>query len=65
MKQQHIKSILTVLLMLWVLVFSVDSMFGIDWPNYTLHRIFVWCPTVLIGVYWLFFGGSDKSRKSD
>jgi len=63
MKQQYIKSILIGMLMFWILLFSIDSMFGIDWPNYTMQRIFIWFPTVLIAVYWLIFGGKKPDVK--
>ncbi|MDQ6980616.1 MAG: hypothetical protein Q9M46_03995 [Ghiorsea sp.] len=48
--------------MIWLLLFTIDSMFGIDWPNYTVQRIFIWFPTVLIAIYWLVFGGSKKKE---
>lgn len=57
--QENIKVVLMVCLIAWVFVFSIDMMFGISWPNYTLHRVFIWSPTVLIGVYWLIFGGKN------
>jgi hypothetical protein len=57
MQRINVKTILIVLLLLWFLLFMVDSMFGIPWPNYTVERVFIWVPTVLIGVYWLLFGG--------
>ncbi|MDQ7004136.1 MAG: hypothetical protein Q9N67_04135 [Ghiorsea sp.] len=55
-----LKAGLITLLMIWLLLFSIDSIFGIDWPNYITQRIFIWTPTVLIGVYWLVFGGAKK-----
>ncbi len=57
-----LKATLITLLMIWLLLFSIDSFFGIDWPNYTMQRIFTWFPTVLIAVYWLLFGGSKKDK---
>ncbi len=57
-----LKAALIGLLMLWLLLFAIDSIFGIDWPNYTLKRVFIWAPTVLIGVYWLTFGGAKKNK---
>ena len=60
--KQYMRNILIAGLMLWILLFSIDSMFGIDWPSYTIHRIFIWCPTVLIGLYWLLFGGTETEK---
>jgi len=58
-----LKAVLITLLMIWLLLFSIDSIFDIDWPNYTLQRIFIWTPTVLIAIYWLVFGGRKKDKK--
>jgi len=60
MQSQNIKALIIALLVLWLLLFSIDSIVGIDWPNYTIKRLFIWCPTVLIGIYWIFFGGKKK-----
>ncbi len=57
-----LKAALIGLLMIWLLLFTMDSIIGINWPNYTLKRVFIWAPTVLIGVYWLVFG-SGKEKK--
>jgi hypothetical protein len=62
MNKEKLKPILIGLLMIWLLLFAVDSIFGITWPNYMVHRIFIWTPTVLIGVYWLTFGGAKKNK---
>ncbi len=62
MNKEKLKPILIGLLMIWLLLFAIDSIFGITWPNYMIHRIFIWTPTVLIGVYWLTFGGTKKSK---
>jgi len=62
MDKVKVRTILIGLMLLWLLVFSIDSVFGIDWPNYTVKRVFIWIPTVIIGVYWLIFGGK-KSKK--
>jgi len=62
MNKEKLKPILIGLLMIWLLLFVMDSIFGITWPNYVIHRVFVWTPTVLIGVYWLVFGGSKKNK---
>lgn len=63
MNQKNIKALMITLLVLWMFLFSVDSMIGIDWPNYTVKRIFIWCPTVLIAIYWMLFGGKKKEGK--
>ncbi|OIQ00968.1 MAG: hypothetical protein AUK35_00835 [Zetaproteobacteria bacterium CG2_30_46_52] len=63
MNKQNLKVFLVVFLVVWVFIFSIDSMFGIDWPSYTIQRIFIWSPTVLIGIYWLVFGGDKKEEK--
>jgi len=63
MKSSKMKATLIALLLIWLLVFSIDSIFVINWPNYTLKRIFIWTPTVLIGVYWLLFGGAKKDKQ--
>jgi len=60
--KQHMKPILIGGMMLWLLLFSMDSMFGITWPNYTIERAFIWFPTVLLAVYWLLFGGDKKNK---
>lgn len=60
MNVTRFKAILIGLLMIWLLLFIIDSIFGISWSNYTLHRVFIWTPTVLLGIYWLSFGGSKK-----
>jgi len=60
MNSVTLKASLIALLMIWLFIFAIDSMFGIDWPNYTVQRIFIWFPTVLIAIYWLVFGGSKK-----
>ncbi len=57
-----LKATLIGLLMIWLLLFAIDSIFGIEWPSYIIHRIFIWTPTVLIGVYWLSFGGTKKNK---
>lgn len=57
-----LKAALITLLMIWLLLFSIDSIFGIDWPNYTMQRVFIWTPTVLIAIYWLVFGGRKKGK---
>ncbi|WP_038249041.1 hypothetical protein [Ghiorsea bivora] len=57
-----LKATLIGLLMIWLLLFAIDSIFGITWPNYMIHRVFVWTPTALIGVYWLTFGGAKKKK---
>lgn len=62
MNQQTLKAGLIGLLLLWLLLFLIDSAVGISWPNYELQRVFIWIPTVLIGIYWLVFGG-DKKKK--
>ena len=62
MNKEKLKPILIGLLMIWLLLFAVDSIFGITWPNYTMQRVFIWTPTVLIGVYWLTFGGTKKNK---
>lgn len=62
MNYNRLKAGLVGLLIIWLLLFLVDSMFGITWPNYTIHRLFVWTPTILIAVYWLVFGGSKKDK---
>ena len=62
MNKQKLKPILIGLLMIWLLLFITDSIFGISWPNYMMHRVFVWTPTVLIAVYWLAFGGTKKNN---
>ena len=60
MQHINLKRILIALLLAWLLLFSIDAFVGIAWPNYTAKRIFTWTPTVLIGLYWLLFGGSKK-----
>ena len=55
-----LKASLITLLMIWILLFTIDSMFGIDWPNYIVQRVFIWFPTVLLAIYWLVFGGPKK-----
>ncbi len=60
--KDNLKTLLVGLFFVWVLVFSLDMMFGVSWPSYTVERIFVWTPTVLLGLYWLIFGG-DKKKK--
>ena len=62
MNSTTLKAIFIGLLMIWVTLFTVDSIFGINWPNYMIHRVFIWTPTVLIGVYWLMFGGMKKGK---
>ena len=62
MNKEKLKPILIGLLMIWLLLFAVDSIFGITWPNYTMQRVFIWTPTVLIGVYWLTFGGTKNNK---
>jgi len=62
MNKEKLKPILIGLLMIWLLLFTIDSIFTITWPNYILHRVFVWTPTVLICVYWLVFGGNKKNK---
>ena len=62
MNKENLKPILIGLLMVWVLLFTIDSIFGINWPNYMVHRVFIWAPTVLIGVYWLAFGGKNNNK---
>ena len=57
-----LKAVLITLLMIWLLLFSIDSIFGIDWPNYTMQRVFIWTPTVLLAIYWLVFGGNKKGK---
>ncbi len=56
----NLRTILISFLILWLLLFTIDAFVGIPWPNYTAKRIFTWTPTVLIGLYWLLFGGSKK-----
>ncbi len=63
MNKATLKPVLIGLLMLWLLLFAMDSIVGITWPNHTIQQVFVWMPTVLIAIYWLVFGG-DKSDKS-
>lgn len=60
----NLKSILFGLLILWLLLFSIDSIVGIDWPNYIIQRIFIWFPTVLIAIYWLVYGGVKNKNKT-
>jgi len=62
MNVTRLKAIFIGLLMVWITLFAIDSIFGITWPNYMMHRVFVWTPTVLIGVYWLAFGGVNKDK---
>ena len=62
MNKEKLKPILIGLLMIWLLLFAIDSIFGITWSSYMIHRVFIWTPTVLIGVYWLTFGGTKKSK---
>jgi len=62
MNKKYLKAALIALLICWFLVFSIDSMFTITWPNYYVQRVFIWTPTVLIGVYWLMFGGDGKGK---
>jgi hypothetical protein len=63
MSSSTLKASLIALLLIWLFVFSIDSIFGIDWPSYTLQRVFIWTPTVIIAVYWMAFGGSKKKEK--
>ncbi len=63
MNQKRLKGGLVGLLVIWLILFVIDSMFVIPWPNYTMHRAFIWTPTVLIAVYWLAFGGSKKDKE--
>ena len=62
MKKEKLKPVLIGMLMLWLLFFTIDSVVEIHWPNYTVHQMFTWMPTVLIAIYWMLFGG-DKSDK--
>ncbi|MDX8388057.1 MAG: hypothetical protein R8M46_05935 [Ghiorsea sp.] len=60
MNLNALKPVLVGLLVIWLLLFSIDSIFGIDWPSYAIERIFIWTPTVLIAAYWLLYGGAKK-----
>ncbi|MDT8376286.1 MAG: hypothetical protein RQ867_06030 [Mariprofundaceae bacterium] len=50
-------------MLLWLAVMGLDAFALIQWPDMRIKRIFVWAPTVVFGLYFLFFGG--KSRESD
>ena len=62
MQYLNLRTLLIALLLVWFLLFTVDSFVSIPWPNYTVKRIFTWTPTVLIGLYWLLFGGTKKDK---
>jgi len=63
MNHNTIKALAIASLCLWVILFTIDAIFGIDWPSYTIQRAFIWFPTVVIGLYWLIYGGIRKKKK--
>jgi hypothetical protein len=42
---------------------GLDEFALIQWPDMRLKRIFVWAPTVMFGLYFLFFGGKTKENE--
>ncbi|MBL4775384.1 MAG: hypothetical protein JKY87_04955 [Mariprofundus sp.] len=65
MNPNIIKSLAIGSLCLWVILFTIDSIFGINWPSHSIQRAFIWFPTVIIGLYWLIYGGMRKKEKQD
>jgi len=64
MPHKTIKGTLIALMALWVLAFTFDSIMGINWPSTNIHRAFIWFPSVVIGLYWLMYGGKKKTDKT-
>ncbi|MDX8391269.1 MAG: hypothetical protein R8K53_01705 [Mariprofundaceae bacterium] len=64
MNQNLVKWLGIITLGLWLLTFAIDSMFGINWPSQSIHRAFIWFPSVIIGLYWLVYGGKRKTESS-
>jgi len=61
--QDYFKKTVIISMILWVFLFSLDLIIGIDWPSQTSKRVFIWFPTVAIGLFWLVYGGKNKSDK--
>jgi hypothetical protein len=54
-------------MVVWLVVMGLDEFALIQWPDMRLKRIFLWAPTVVFGLYFLFFGGKSKEdeKKDD
>jgi len=54
-------------MVVWLVVMGLDEFALIQWPDMRLKRIFLWAPTVIFGLYFLFFGGKSKEdeKKDD
>jgi hypothetical protein len=54
-------------MVIWIAVIGLDEFGLIQWPDMRIKRIFVWAPTVIFGLYFLFFGGKSKEdeKKDD
>jgi len=64
--QDYFKKVVIFSMVLWVFLFCMDLIIGIDWPSQTSKRAFIWFPTVVIGLFWLIYGGSkNKTDKKD
>jgi hypothetical protein len=50
-------------MVIWLAVMGLDEFALIQWPDMRLKRIFVWAPTVIFGLYFLFFGGKTKENE--
>jgi len=63
--QDYFKKVIIISMVLWVFLFCMDLIIGIDWPSQTSKRAFIWFPTVAIGLFWLIFGGNKKDKKQE
>ena len=63
----NVKIAAFVFMVIWIAVMGLDQFGLIQWPDMRLKRIFVWVPTVVFGLYFLFFGGKSKEdeKKDD
>ena len=54
-------------MVIWLAVMGLDEFGMIQWPDMRIKRAFVWGPTVIFGLYFLFFGGKAKedTKKDD
>ncbi len=50
-------------LLIWLVIMALDQFDLIPWPDTRIKRIFLWTPTVVFGLYFLFFGGKTKENK--